>query len=361
MTRWQPVLTFVVMPCLDEERYVGSAVASLLDSGNRTSRETRVVVVDNGSTDGTLDVLNELGRRYPNQLTVASEAERGYVPPRRTGVARAAALAEAGGVLPRDVLVLQADADTDYRPGYVAAMEAAAANAGEGVLLEGATRRPANFVQTHPAYVLAERATDRTLEALEVADEDDVVVDDKVCAYRLSDYLRWGGLFEEVDDVGDQIHAETMRMFIRARLLSGARKIRVNPAGAEPSRRKILEDPRYHFATMGFPRERSWAARTKARWQTVGVKEFADSVLSGGEPEAVRLRRAHLLALFRFLPSVITTLDGGMCSSRLERDVQAALALLPCRAVHECAQRPGRTIMDVLGLIDRHLELFERV
>lgn len=355
------MLTFIVMPCLNEESYVARAVESLLASEGSDRPAAHLVAVDNGSTDGTHGILNELGRRYSGQLSIMVEHRRGYVPPRRAGVCFAADFAEASGIDPREVLILQADADTIYRGGYVAAMEAAAEEAGEGTFLEGATRRPIDFTHEHPDYVSAERVVDEVLEGLEALDEDDVVLDDKVCGYRLSDYLRWGGLFEEINSVGDQIHAETTRMFIRARLLTGARKVRVNPAGAAPSRRKVFEDPRYHFATMGFPRESSWAARKRSAWSAIGVDEFACSVLAGRESEAVFLRQAHLLALFRFLPSALIALGahGGFAILK-ERDVQAMLSNLSHWTAEEVAARPGLLVMDILGLIDRHPEMFEQ-
>ena len=356
------MLTFVVMPCLNEENYVARAIESLLVPEDQDLHAVQIVAVDNGSTDDTLSVLEDLRRRYPGKLSTIVEPKRGFVPPRKAGVRFVADLAAASGVDPHDVLVLQADADTLYDVRYVAAMEAAAANAGESVILEGATRRPVDFVRGHPDYVRAERAIDEVLEGLEALDDDDVVLDDKVCGYRLSDYFRWGGLFEETDSAGDQIHAETTRMFIRARLLTGARKIRVNQAGAAPSRRKIIENARYHFATMGFPRERSWVFKKRSMWSATDVDEFARNVLAGCEDDVVFLRRAHLLALFRFLPSIISVLQTNAGAARLEgHDVQAMLNLLSHWTVADVAARPGLLVMAVLDLIDTHPEIFNRI
>lgn len=351
------MLTFAVMPCLDEANFVGEAVRSLLQSTNDDGPELTVVVVDNGSTDGTLDVLADLARRDPHRVRVEVEPNRGYVPPRRRGVAVAAQIASEMAVPTCDVLILQADADTTYRSGYVSAMRRAAADA-KGAMLEGSIGRPPTFEIEHPLYVTAERKVDSAVEPLEVADEDDVVVDDKVCAYRLSDYVAWGGLFEELSDVGDPIHAETTRMFIRARLRSGTPKVRVNPAGAFPSRRRVLENARYHFATLGFPRERAWADRVVRGWSALDVDAFAQMVLDGGEPQAVGLRIRHLLALFRFLPAIILDAEGSDAALLGEPDVAAALALLPRRERSTLAERPALAILDALGLIDDHPETF---
>lgn len=351
------MLTFAVMPCLNEVDFVGEAVRSLLQSPGDDGPVPTVIVVDNGSTDGTLDVLAEMARCDPARIRVENESERGYVPPRRRGVAVAARIAGEMGVPPHNVLILQADADTTYRSGYVGAMRCAAAGA-EGSILEGSIRRPPSFEADHPLYVMAERTVDSAVEPLEAADEDDVVVDDKVCAYRLSDYVAWGGLFEEWSDAGDPIHAETTRMFIRARLRGGTPKVRVNPAGAFPSRRRVLENARYHFATLGFPRERAWIDRMGFSWSVPDVDIFAQAVLDGDEPQAVELRVHHLLALFRFLPAVILDATGSDAALLGEPDVAAMLALLPRRGGAALAERPALAILDVLGLIGSHPEIF---
>lgn len=351
------MLTFVVMPCLNEAEFVGDAVASLLSPAADGASETVIVVVDNGSTDGTRDILTDLARRHPGRVRVETESKRGYVPPRRRGVTAVAGIADDLGIPHREILVMQADADTLYRQGYAEAMRNAALTA-EGAILEGSIRRPAAFEAAHPSYVAAERAVDAAIESLEVADEDDVVVDDKVCAYRLSDYISWGGLFEESSAVGDPIHAETTRMFIRARLRSGVAKVRVNPAGAFPSRRRVLEDPRYHFSTLGFPRERSWVRHRTNATAPLDVDTFARAVIEGEEDEAVRLRRSHLLALFRYLPAVVLDAAGSQTSLLSQPDVVAALSLLPRRGRDRLAERPSLAIIDVLGLIDDHPKLF---
>lgn len=351
------MLTFAIMPCLNEADFVSEAVESLLQPSGDEGPELTVIVVDNGSTDGTLGVLADLAERHPGRVRVEAEPRRGYVPPRRRGVSAAARIAEDAGVVARDVLVLQADADTTYRSGYVGAMRRAAVEA-EGAMLEGSIGRPPAFSADHPLYVAAERAIDSAVEPLEAADEDDVVVDDKVCAYRLSDYVAWGGLLEEWSDAGDPIHAETTRMFIRARLRRGTPKVRVNPAGAFPSRRRVLENARYHFATLGFPRERTWAERMARGWSAPDVDDFAQAVLNGGESEAVGLRVRHLLALFRFLPAIILNAAGADAALLGEPDVATALALLPRRGRDMLAERPALAILDALGLIDACPEAF---
>jgi glycosyltransferase involved in cell wall biosynthesis len=347
------VLTIVVMPCLNEVDHVTEAIASLLRVPDATGADTQLVVVDNGSTDGTLPLLHRLRERHPRNLHIAHEDVRGYVPPRHRGVTAAAEIAAAGAHAAEDTLILQADADTIYREGYVAAMVAAARDR-PGTFLEGATRRPPAFEADHPEFVEAERAVDAAIEHLEAPDELDVVVDDKVCGYRLSDYMRWGGLFEETTASGDQIHAETTRLFIRARLAHGAQKVRVNPAGASPSRRRFLEQPRLQFATLGFPRERTWSETRPELRDRAAIDAFAREVLRGGERDAVWLRSAHLIALFRFLPAMVSRAEagGGATSS------SSGVAHVVPRSRGELATRPGLALCDAFGLISERPDLF---
>ncbi|WP_294235187.1 glycosyltransferase [uncultured Sphingomonas sp.] len=353
------MLTVAVMPCLDEAADVRDTIASLgfLEAAPPVP-DAHLVVVDNGSTDGTLDILERICARSPSSVHVVTEVERGYVPPRTRGVREAMRLASILGVDADETLILQVDADTIYRTGYVATMRRAAA-AGHGVLLEGSTKPPPGFAERHPEYVAAQRLVDDQVEWLDARDEDEVVLDDKVCGYRLSDYLEWGGLFPEECSTGDAIHAETTRMFIRARLRCGARKIRVNPAGAIPSRRRIIEDPSLQYATAGFPREASWIAqRRRAGEVPSDIDTFARRVVEGRESEAVRLRIAHQLVLFRHLPALVAVVDGMVNISDLPIDVQRVLRASAIPSRMQMSERPGEVITALLGLIDSAPEIF---
>ncbi len=348
---------YIVMPCLNEVGYVERAIASLVGPSANVPAGTTLIVVDNGSTDGTVELLADIEREYRGRVLLVHEPRRGFVPPRATGVNTAAAAAAKTGVSARDVLVLQADADTVYQPGYVAIMEDAARGR-HGYILEGAAKYPPDFLRDHGDYVFAERLVDAGIESSEAADEDDVVIDDKISAYRLSDYIRWGGLVEEQDDRGDQIHAETTRMYIRARLAMGAAKHRVNPAGAASSRRRIVENPRYQFATLGFPREASWANAARAGLGKIEIDQFGKSVRAGLEPEAVFLRRAHLLALFRYFPAILLTAQEQAHRLLDEADVAAVMARVARMDPEQLANRPGAAIVALLRLIETDPDLF---
>ena len=59
----KPVLS-VVIPCLNEVRYIEGCVGSLLSNGFSPDL-MEILVVDGGSTDGTISVLERLSLQFP--------------------------------------------------------------------------------------------------------------------------------------------------------------------------------------------------------------------------------------------------------------------------------------------------------
>jgi hypothetical protein len=311
-----------VIPCFNEVGFVEATTSSLGFGETRTAAadDVYLVLVDNGSTVGSL----------------AADV----------------------GVTPEDFLILQADADTVYLPGYAQYMWEALQGR-QGILLEGAIRRPPDFDAAHPEYHALERSIDESLERVGVSDEEEVIVDDKACGYLLSDYQRWGGHFREEDRLGGTVHAETTRLFLRARLSHGAAKTRVDPAQAEPSRRRIMEEPALHFATSGFPREdawvRDWRARHPKSWT---VDEFARNRGHPDVREACFYRRAHDIALFALLPWVLgRARDPDGFDAHDERAARL-LALVPRLSAHDLVAEPARALTGVLNAIDQHPQAF---
>ena len=336
---------------------VGRSAASLGFgvSEGAADEDVHLVLVDNGSTDGTLAVMGQIARRSrPGSVWICKEPERGFVPPRRRGTLMVAEMAQAAGAPAKSFLILQADADTIYLPDYARWMTAFLGDH-NGILLEGAVKRDAAFDAAHPAYRVLEQEVDGSLDFAPVADQDEIIIDDKTCGYRLSDYLIWGGHLREYNRDGSEIHAETTRLLLRARLGHGATKVRVNPAQAVPSRRRILEDPALHFGTAGFPREESWLRRWRDQHpRRMGVEEFAEASTSAEVQEACFYRRAHHIALFWLLPWVVRRAREG--DKFVPPDERAAelLSLIGGVALEDVERSPGSVIMLVLAAIEEH-------
>ena len=65
----------VVIPCLNEEEAVGNVVDQAWEGIRRAGREGEVVVVDNGSTDRSVEVATAHGAR------IVTEHRRGTATP----------------------------------------------------------------------------------------------------------------------------------------------------------------------------------------------------------------------------------------------------------------------------------------
>lgn len=350
----------LVMPCLNEAKNLKHTCVSLgFGSGTKNhSPNTSLIIVDNGSSDKTAEVADEVRQESePNTVHVIQETERGFVPARHAGNLFARALAESSKWDEENVLVLQVDADCNYLPDYVTAMKEATEDGGLNVMIEACIGYPPEFQKDYSAYVRICDQTDVEFDKLfpRSLSHDDVAVD-AVCGYRLADYFRWGGHCREFNDSGEEIHAETTRMFMRARTY-GARRRRVDRGLALHSARKALADPALHIATGGFPREDSWNRRWQRNYK--GPRSIDDFCAHIDHPEvvkAVRVREEHLLALFGVLPLHVDKAlgqpsDGNADSEQLSAKI---LPLLSPRTRDDLASRPGVLISDIFDLISEH-------
>jgi len=248
----------LIIPCLNEEETLADTCASLGFGLGKNSNPTGALLflVDNGSTDSTLQIAERIkSDSEANTVFIGHEPERGFVPPRHRGNLMAEQFASSMKWKLEDVLILQADADTHYTPGYVASMRAAAESCGPNMMVEACVTYPPAFKAEYPEYMNICDEVDAEFERLFARDlSDDDLVDDKVSGYRLSDYFNWGGLRREYTAGGEEIHAETARLYMKARA-KGARRVRADDAQAFHSARKVIEEPALHMATAGFPRE----------------------------------------------------------------------------------------------------------
>lgn len=123
----------VVLPCLDEAESVGRCVVAALEGLAAAGVDGEVVVVDNGSSDGSPQLAADAGAR------IVHETRRGY------GSALRAGFAAANG----DVVIM-ADADLTYDfakiPELLAPIEAGEADLVLGSRLGSATRETMPFL-----------------------------------------------------------------------------------------------------------------------------------------------------------------------------------------------------------------------
>src|SRR2546423_10557404 len=106
--RSEPRLVSVVVAVLDEEAHLGEQLAALAEQTYTGAWE--VLVVDNGCTDGSIDVALRFARRLPGLQIVDASERRSLAHARNRGAA------EAQG----DLLAF-CDADDVVLPGWLEA------------------------------------------------------------------------------------------------------------------------------------------------------------------------------------------------------------------------------------------------
>lgn len=96
----------VIIPSYNEEATVGQCIHSCLEVLEGLSRDFEIIVVDDGSRDGTRQVVRGLQTLAPDRIRVLSHAENmGKAEAIRTGLRYAS----------KDIVVIQ-DADLEYPP-----------------------------------------------------------------------------------------------------------------------------------------------------------------------------------------------------------------------------------------------------
>ena len=108
-------MVVITLPAFNEAQTLPSLLESIRESMRENSIDYRVVVVDDGSMDGTAEVVEALAGAMP--ITLIKHAENlGLGEAIRTGL-----LAALDGAEPRDIIVTM-DSDNTHTPGLIARM-----------------------------------------------------------------------------------------------------------------------------------------------------------------------------------------------------------------------------------------------
>jgi glycosyltransferase involved in cell wall biosynthesis len=77
-------LVSIVMPCYNAEKYFKEAIESVI---NQTYKNLEIVLVDDGSTDGTSELLNKYAEKVPQIKIISNEKNLGLIASLNKGVA----------------------------------------------------------------------------------------------------------------------------------------------------------------------------------------------------------------------------------------------------------------------------------
>lgn len=105
----------VVLPAYNEEANIASLLRNIFESLTEDHQGFSIIVVDDGSSDGTADILQECRREFP-LIVERHERNQGLGPTLRDGLRRAANSAGE-----RDIIVTM-DADESHTPGLMMRM-----------------------------------------------------------------------------------------------------------------------------------------------------------------------------------------------------------------------------------------------
>ncbi|RFC35553.1 MAG: Glycosyltransferase involved in cell wall bisynthesis [Candidatus Nitrotoga sp. SPKER] len=81
-----PTRISVIMPCYNAATFVGEAVNCVM---NQTYPDVELIVVDDGSTDGSVNVLQQLATQYSERLSLLFQDHKGPYPARNVGLQHA--------------------------------------------------------------------------------------------------------------------------------------------------------------------------------------------------------------------------------------------------------------------------------
>jgi glycosyltransferase involved in cell wall biosynthesis len=152
-----PTLEFtVVIPCYNEELAIEESLRSI-EECLRGSGEHEVLVVNDGSTDRTREVLATVAQKYANVRVVHHEHNQGYGAALKTGIRRAKseliAIIDADGTYPFDRLpaLIEEAKSVDMVVG---------ARTGESVTYSFVRKIPKVFLKAYMSWLAGEKIPD---------------------------------------------------------------------------------------------------------------------------------------------------------------------------------------------------------
>ncbi|HTN45520.1 MAG TPA: glycosyltransferase family A protein [Flavipsychrobacter sp.] len=347
-----------IIPCYNEEDNISWTCSSLGFGINDAKQNLQhlLVLIDNNSTDSTLSVLQKIKTNsIEGTVYIHIEKEQGYVPARHAGNEIARSIALSNGWNENSVLILQADADTFYSTGYIQEMARISLDVGENVLVEACVSYESKLIRKYRRYFdLCAEVDGRLLSRYKMDTGEEIIVDDKVAGYRLSDYFFWGGHVREYFSNGNEVYAETTRLYLRAKT-KGAKKVLAENAEAKHSMRKLIADTALHFATAGFPREDLFKERFKRLNLKIDINDIESSKQSSSYEILAEFRLLHVIALFIVLPLYIRHHDNINLSMNDPLE-QFIISLLPAQS-EEILFTPKVYFENIFNVIDRHGDL----
>ena len=85
LTKYTKIFS-VVIPCFNVEDYIVEAVDSVINQTLDFERFIEIILVDDGSSDGTVDICREFVEKYPNNIRLLHQENGGQVSARNLGL-----------------------------------------------------------------------------------------------------------------------------------------------------------------------------------------------------------------------------------------------------------------------------------
>ncbi|RQO74419.1 hypothetical protein DBR43_03220 [Pedobacter sp. KBW06] len=342
---------FVVIPFFNEAETLLDTCHSLgFGIDKPPGDDISLVLVNNNSSDASEYIAAQFKERFNNQsIYIFNQPTQGIVPTRIAGNQHVREICYDRKIHESLALIIQADADTIYSQNYINSMRIGADQAGLNTLIEADTRYPDTFINEDFGFLKACLEIDQACEKYFCDEHIDLIVDDKAVAYRLKDYYMWGGHQVVFNDSGDELLAETTRLFMKAKTF-GAIRLKTTAAFVIHSVRNIHTERELVFATAGYPREAGWVKEFYRNNDTLNFDQDNRGLI-------VDLRILHLLGLFTILPAHFLNANG------LETEKNAvivhAMEYLPKRNIHEIRDKKIHLLIeDVFGVLNEKKDEF---